>query len=79
MEKRDLISGHIIRRYKRFLADVELQDGSVITAHTTNTGSMKTCWEPGDAVLLEHHDNPARKLLSCDYTAVATNQIKDAA
>ena len=70
MEKRDLISGHIIRRYKRFLADVELQDGSVITAHTTNTGSMKTCWEPGDAVLLEHHDNPARKLkytwLACE-------------
>ena len=62
MEKRDLIQGHIIQRYKRFLADVELPDGSVITAHTTNTGSMKTCWEPGDAVLLSHHENPARKL-----------------
>ena len=62
MEKRDLLQGRIISRYKRFLADVELPDGTVITAHTTNTGSMKTCWEPGDAVLLEHHDNPARKL-----------------
>jgi sugar fermentation stimulation protein A len=62
MEKRDLIQGRIIQRYKRFLADVELQDGSVVTAHTTNTGSMKTCWEPGDAVLLSHHDDPARKL-----------------
>lgn len=62
MEKRDLIQGRIIRRYKRFLADVELPDGSVITAHTTNTGAMTTCWEPGDAVLLSHHDDPARKL-----------------
>ncbi len=62
MEKRDLIQGRIIQRYKRFLADVELPDGSVITAHTTNTGSMKTCWEPGDMVLLSHHDDPARKL-----------------
>jgi len=62
MEKRDLVQGRIIQRYKRFLADVELPDGSVITAHTTNTGSMKTCWEPGDEVLLSHHDDPARKL-----------------
>ncbi len=62
MEKRDLIEGRIIHRYKRFLADVELSDGTSITAHTTNTGSMKTCWEPGDAVLLSHHDDPTRKL-----------------
>jgi len=62
MEKRDLIQGRIIQRYKRFLADVELPDGSLITAHTTNTGSMKTCWEAGDLALLSHHDDPARKL-----------------
>ena len=62
MEKRDLIEGRIIQRYKRFLADVELPDGAIITAHTTNTGSMATCWEPGDRVLLAHHDDPARKL-----------------
>ncbi len=70
IEKRDLIGGRILNRYKRFLADVELEDGSVVTAHTTNTGSMKTCWEPGDPVLLEVHDNPARKLkftwLACE-------------
>ncbi len=70
IEKRDLIPGRILQRYKRFLADVELDDRSVITAHTTNTGSMKACWEPGDRVLLEHHDNPARKLkytwLACE-------------
>lgn len=62
MEKRDLVPGRILQRYKRFLADLQLEDGSLITAHTTNTGSMTTCWEPGDAVLLEHHENPARKL-----------------
>ncbi len=68
IEKKDLIRGRIIQRYKRFLADVELEGGVVITAHTTNTGSMKTCWEPGDPVLLEHHDSPARKL---KYTLLA--------
>ena len=74
MEKRELIQGRIIQRYKRFLADVELPDGSIITAHTTNTGSMKTCWEPGDLVLLAHHDDPARKLkytwLACKRNGV---------
>lgn len=62
VEKRGLVAGSLIQRYKRFLADVRLEDGSVITAHTTNTGSMKTCWEPGDRVLLEPAANPARKL-----------------
>jgi len=57
-----LIPGKILKRYKRFLADVELESGEVITAHTANTGSMKTCWEPGWDVLLSHHDNPKRKL-----------------
>lgn len=62
VEKKGLVAGTLIQRYKRFLADVQLEDGSVITAHTTNTGSMKTCWEPGDRVLLEPAANPARKL-----------------
>lgn len=57
-----LIPGKILKRYKRFLADIELEDGEVIVAHTANTGSMKTCWEPGWPVLLSHHDNPKRKL-----------------
>jgi len=52
----------ILRRYQRFLADVELPDGTVATAHCTNTGTMATCWEPGDLVLLEPCPNPARKL-----------------
>jgi sugar fermentation stimulation protein A len=62
VEKTDLVCGTLIQRYKRFLADVRLDDGSVVTAHSTNTGSMKTCWEPGDRVLLESAANPARKL-----------------
>lgn len=70
LTKRGLVAGRIRARYKRFLADVELDDGSVVTAHTTNTGSMKTCWEPGDRVLLETHDDPKRKLkftwLACE-------------
>jgi len=57
-----LVPGTLIQRYKRFLADVELADGSVVTAHCTNTGTMATCWEPGDLVLLEPAANPARKL-----------------
>jgi len=57
-----LIPGTIIKRYKRFLVDVELSDGEVITAHSANTGSMKTCWEPGWKCLLSFHDNPKRKL-----------------
>ena len=66
----NLVEGRILQRYKRFLADVTLADGSVVTAHTTNTGSMKTCWEPGDRVLLEPAANPDRKLkwtwLACE-------------
>ncbi|HJV23788.1 MAG TPA: DNA/RNA nuclease SfsA [Holophagaceae bacterium] len=68
--KSNLLEGRILQRYKRFLADVTLADGSVVTAHTTNTGSMKTCWEPGDRVLLEPASNPDRKLrwtwLACE-------------
>lgn len=62
VEKTGLVPGTLLQRYKRFLADVRLADGSVVTAHTTNTGSMKTCWEPGDRVLLEPAANPERKL-----------------
>ena len=40
-----LVKGLIKKRYKRFLADILLPSGELITAHTPNTGSMKTCWE----------------------------------
>ncbi len=60
--KTPLTPGKILKRYKRFLADVRLESGEVITAHTPNTGSMKTCWEPEWDVLLSYHDSPTRKL-----------------
>jgi len=61
-ELHGLVPGKILKRYKRFLADVELEDGALTTAHCTNTGAMATCWEPGDMVLLKPSMNPSRKL-----------------
>lgn len=57
-----LIFGTLLRRYNRFLADVELPDGGVVTAHCTNTGSLKMCSEPGWRVGLSESANPGRKL-----------------
>lgn len=56
-----LIPGKLIKRYKRFLADVELESGEIITAHCPNSGSMKTCQTPGWNVMLSYHDTPTRK------------------
>lgn len=62
MQLPPLIDGIILKRYKRFLADVALTDGRVVTAHCPNTGSMRGCWRPGAPVQVSHSDNPKRKL-----------------
>ena len=56
------IVGRFLRRYKRFFADVELQDGTVVTAHCPNTGSLLGCRTEGSRVWLRDSRNPARKL-----------------
>ena len=61
--KSRLIRGTLIQRYKRFLADVRLANGEVVTAHCTNTGSMMGCKAPGSSVYVSRSENLNRKLL----------------
>ncbi|MHA1598866.1 MAG: DNA/RNA nuclease SfsA [Alphaproteobacteria bacterium] len=57
-----LIPGKLIKRYKRFMADVELTDGTVVTAHCANSGSMLCVKDEGAEVWLSPARNPDRKL-----------------
>ena len=56
-----LQEGRLIRRYKRFMADIELHSGEQITLHCPNTGSMKNCLYPGHRVWYSDSHNPKRK------------------
>ncbi len=57
-----LIRGTLVKRYKRFMADVALEGGDVVTAHCANSGSMLSVDEPGSEVWLSPARNPERKL-----------------
>lgn len=85
-----LQAGRLERRYKRFLADVRLPDGTLVVAHCPNTGAMTGLTAPDSRVWLSYHDNPARKLrwtlelveteqgLVCVHSALANKVIGEA-
>jgi sugar fermentation stimulation protein A len=76
-----LIHGTLVQRYKRFLADVQLSDGTIVTAHCTNTGSMMGCNAPGSRVYISRSDNLNRRLgytwelIRVDKTWVGINTL----
>lgn len=62
MKYPELFEGKLIKRYKRFLADIMLDSGEQITAHVPNSGAMTSCIEENCPVWVTFHDNPKRKL-----------------
>ncbi|MCP4624232.1 MAG: hypothetical protein GY850_11950 [bacterium] len=76
-----LIRGTLIKRYKRFMADVRLGNGHVVTAHCPNSGSMQGCSEPGRQVYLSSHNSPKRRpkytweMIQMPTSLVCTNTI----
>ena len=90
MKLPDLIKGRLIKRYKRFLADVCLDSGEEITAHCPNTGAMTGCAEPGSPVWLSRSDSPTRKYphtwelvqtetgMACVHSAKANTVVREA-
>ncbi|MCE0464724.1 MULTISPECIES: DNA/RNA nuclease SfsA [Pseudomonas] len=87
----ELEAGRLIRRYKRFLADIETVDGEHLTIHCPNTGSMLNCMAEGARVWFSRSSDPKRKLpgtweigetphgrLACINTARANTLIEEA-
>ncbi|MBN2719242.1 MAG: DNA/RNA nuclease SfsA, partial [Deltaproteobacteria bacterium] len=59
---KSLDTGILLKRYKRFLADIRLDSGEEIVAHVPNTGSMLSTKDPGAPVAVSYHPSPTRKL-----------------
>ena len=88
--KTNLIKGKLIKRYKRFLADVILEDGRKVIAHCPNPGSMLGLATQGTIVWLEPNDDPKKKLqygwrltefedqMVCIDTNIANTVVKEA-
>lgn len=68
-----LQAGVLLKRYKRFLADIKTEDGDLITIHCPNTGSMKNCQEPGSRIWYSDSGNPKRKY-ACTWELVEVDK-----
>ena len=76
MQFEKLIHGKLIKRYKRFLADIILDDNQEITAHVPNSGAMTSCIEPNCDVWVSSHDDVKRKLkYTLELTKIDENLI----
>lgn len=76
MQFEKLIKGKLVKRYKRFLADIILESGEEIVAHVPNSGAMTSCIEENCDVWVSFHDNPKRKLkYTLELTKMSENLI----